>query len=293
MRALGVVVTLSLVLAVVKPAWADARDTKARVAAMKQQLGEQLAALRVQDRKRFEATLTADALVTLGDGAPQQRKELVLQTGVTEPDKITLGKVVAEWEGRWGWAAAETVFVTPPPGHEGGRPQKWTRYWLALFVADGAAVKTRVLVVSRTAPDKTLAGYNYIAELPMLAKPAPAVALLAQPADLAAQLSPRASTTVFGTSPSDRAYGAAAAKKKLASWKHLKLELVGAKKPDDAKHYAPLELVIGDARFTFARVRFVRSKPPHVQMSAFAIARRVGGTWEHVAVLYHPYGQPW
>jgi len=92
---------------------------------------------------------------------------------------------------------------------------------------------------------------------------------------------------VYGSSPSDRGAGAAAAKKLLASWGKLAMEVAYTKDKHDQFMYEPLETTFGDATIAFAQVRLkLTGKKKWVLVSAFAIAKQTPSGPQIVALAY-------
>jgi hypothetical protein len=167
------------------------------------------------------------------------------------------------------------------------KPEPDTIHWLALFVPDGAGVKTKVMAIAGTKPDKALVEYNYAQALVPRSSTSTLVALLAQPAALAKQLASDPATTVFGTSENDRGLGAASAKKLVGSWSKLVLEVVDTPEADRKHDYEPLEVKVGDATAAWARLRM--KLPGHkswIPVDVFAIARKTSSGDEIVAIAY-------
>lgn len=263
---------------------ASAAAADDRAAAVGRMLKAQADALIASNEEALEQTLAKDALVSLGLGRPVA--DFTMQSDLTEPTKIAWGTRRIGWAGTCGWVSAEATFTNPPHPEQLDDPTTTrTRHWVALVVPDGKRITTNVMSVALTTPDKDQSSFAYMSRLPIIAKPSPLVALLANPSELLAHLSSDPSTTVFGSAPRDRAFGPAAAKKLLAGWKQLKLDIVGPEKPGDSS-YEQREVVIGECAAAFARVRLQRGPAKHVVYEGFLIAKRVGARWEVVAASY-------
>lgn len=255
-----------------------------RTAAIKRMLQAQADALIASNEADFKKTATSDALIGLGLDRPQ--RDFVMQSDLTEPKKIAFGAMRTGWAGTCGWVTAEATFTTPPHPEQGGRSRKRTRRWVALVVPDADGVHTRIMQLAIAMPDNQLGTFKFISELPVTSKPLPLVALLADPTAMLAQLSTDPSTSVFGSAPTDRAFGPAAARQLLTRWRKLKLELVDARDVRDKDFYEQRELVAGDCAAAFGQVRLQRADKKHVLYRGFLIAKKHAGRWEVVAASY-------
>jgi len=262
-----------------------ADDVAARTAAIKKLMAAQADALVLQYSDFGEAlnkTLAPDAYSNVA-------------TGLVGAVAVDIGQTKIGWSKTCGWVSAEAQFeprIHPemmqqaPPGKdpvEVHLPSQM-RHWMALVVADGDSVKAKAMRVVYTTSDKVLGTqtFDYIATLPVVKSPPPHVAWLAQPAAAAKELSADPSTTVFGTSKNDHAFGQAAGKKLLASWAKLNLELVMTEHDDDHG-----EVIVGDCAAAYGTVRMKVGKK-FILLDGFAITHKVGDRWELVAYELAP-----
>jgi hypothetical protein len=261
-----------------------------RTAAVKAMIETQRKALLEGNDDAFKATFTSDGVLATG-GRPS---DLVRTWGGV--DSVTQVKIVDSkigWSGSWGWVAIEarvTSVLIAAAVEARAKPEPATFHWVALVVSSGDGVKTKAMALSRTHPDKGLSTYNYVQELvPRVKSPLLADAL-AHPPQLVKLLAADAATSVFGTSPNDRGLGAAAAKKLVAGWSKVALEVVETAKGQqyvDPKDYEPFELDLGDAKFSWARLRMkLPGQKDGVLVNATAIARKTANGFEIVAADY-------
>ncbi|MCE9579536.1 MAG: hypothetical protein K8W52_40820 [Deltaproteobacteria bacterium] len=245
------------------------------------QLKVQTAAIARDDDAAFVATLTPDAMVSLGRPQPERGPTRIAWGFVASAQKITIARTRTGWQGTWGWVAADLRVTTLMHAEAGGAgdpaptPTTDSFHWVSVVVADGAAVKTRAVFLSEAVPDDNLIGYD---DQPALAKDAGQIAsLLARPKALAAQLAASPDLAAFGSSEAERALGAPAVKKLVGSWKNLDLIQVG----DTA------EVIQGDLAFAFADVAMkLKRTPNRIVLHGFVIARKGASGWEVVAVSY-------
>ena len=127
-------------------------------------------------------------------------------------------------------------------------PETHAYHLVELIVPDGKGVKAKVFELLRTTADSSLFHTNETDTLVPPKQTTPAIAMLADPG---AHLSDDPATGVVGTSPGDRGFGLAAAKKLVGSWNKLAFEVV------DTKDYQwePAEIAAGDAKIVWARMR--------------------------------------
>jgi hypothetical protein len=257
-----------------------------RVAEIKAMLETQRKALLKGDDAAFKATLAPDALVSLDGDAPT--KEVRTWHGSWEVSKAAVVDSHVGWSGTWGWLSAEldvSRVGVAEAIEAGGKPRPGRFHLLALVVLDGNAVKTKVLVVTPTKLEKDIYVRNEIQEL-VPRTTSKLVALLAAPSAIASQLANDPAATVFGSAPTERAYGAAA-KKLIGGWSKLTLEVVDTKRAEMKPDYEPLEVSFGDVTVVWARVRYkLPAKKDWFLLDAFAIARKAGDSAELVAVMY-------
>lgn len=245
------------------------------------QLAAQGQALAKGDADRFRATFTADARVAWDGGTPSAKPddaEAWWRDGYYSPERFAIKKSQVAWFGTWGVLAAEVRITQRGYAEPAGagdpdpQPETNTYHWLAVVIADGANVKTRVLQVARVRRDKDLGS----ADTDPAAAPAGTVApLVAQPKLLLAQLASDPNVAVFGTSEAERGLGAAAAKKLLGAWQHLDLIQIG----DTG------EVVDGDLAFAFAHVGLkLKGQQHRTELQGLVIAHKVASTWQVVGV---------
>jgi hypothetical protein len=166
------------------------------------------------------------------------------------------------------------------------KPETNTFHLIELIVPDGKQVKAKIVELMRAVPDKELVDYNDAQDLVPIASPSPLIAALAHPA----QLSTDPGTSVFGTGEGERGLGGPAAKKLVAGWAKLALEVVDTKVESDRSMYRTFEQRIGDATVVWARLRMkLPGKPRWFPINGFAIGRKIGDAWELVAVMYGPH----
>lgn len=276
---------------------AAADDAAARVAQIQAMLAAQIAALVADDEPAFLKTLSPGAPFSLGQA--RVATDQGIQSSLAGPAKIELGETKIGWTGTWGWVAADVRFYAKahPEGMRPGDPPysktPQARRWIALVVADGDGVKTRAMELLMTRPDRDVAEYDAYNDVQALAPRqtlSPLVALLAHPGDAAKLVSSDPATAVFGSARGDVAFGPAAAKKLLASWSRLPLDVPGpSPKPgaSDVAEYTPVEVTAGDATFVWSHVRIQMAGAKRwALLQACAIARNVGGHQELLALGY-------
>jgi hypothetical protein len=262
-------------------------EDKPPVAEIEAMMSKQAAAMIADDEPALAATLAKDGFISTRERPAAGGTSSPSSLGMG-PAKIAFGAKTIGWRGDWGWVIADTKIgfnphpemmnPSKPTSAQMPPPQVW--HWVALVVREGGAIKTRALFATPTAPDKKLAGYNYVAKIPTLSSPSPLVALLAQPAALGKQLGAAREVAILGTSPRDRAIGAAAGKKLLASWTKLGLEVTGASAADSS--FAPVEITVGDVHIAYASMRMRKTVP----LVGVVVARVTGGTTEVLAASY-------
>jgi len=277
---------LVILLALVHVARADDRT-----AAVKAMVEVQRKALLAGDDNAFKATFTADAVL-----ADRNRPSDLVRTwgGVEEVKEVKILDSKLGWSGSWGWVAIEmrvTSVLIAAAVEAGAKPEPVVYHWIALVVPDGDGVKTKAMTLSLTAPDKSLNTNNYVQELVARPKQPPVAAdSLADVAQLGKVLASDAATSVFGTSPTDRGLGLAAAKKLVGGWGKVTLEPVKTAKGQkyvDQKDYDPFVLDVGDASFSWSRLRMkLPGQSRWVLVNASVIARKKGDAFEIVAADY-------
>ena len=279
------VVVLFVILASSRPAHAE----DPHVAAIRTLLGAQTKAWRNSDDKAFAALLAPGALIDTND---YPRTDYVMQPpyGIR---KFAISASKIGWAGTWGWVAAEIKLTSQRYAEPAGmgdpnpKPENETYHWIAMVVADGAAVKTKALVVRKAIPDNYLVEYDVVQNLLPVASPPALVAVLQQPSVLASKLSSDPSTAALGSSPGEFALGPADAKKLAGRWAKLALQVVDTPDKDSKVSYKPIELVIGDGAFVWAKVRMkLPGAKRWIELAGFAIARRLGDGWELVVLGY-------
>ncbi len=275
-------------LAVAMGARAARADDKPPVAEIDAMMTTQAAAMVADDAPALAATLAKGGFIT-SNAQPAPGDTSRPSLFGMGPAKIVFGPKAIGWGGDWGWVIADAK-ISFHPHPEMMDPRKPTSaqmppaviwHWVALVVREGGAIKTRVVIATPTVSDSQLSGYNYVPKLPALASPSPLVALLAQPVALGKLLGKDKATAILGTSPSDRAIGAAAGKKLLARWAKLGFELTGPS-PEDSSTHTPLEIIVGDVHFAYAGIRMRKNIP----LVGVVLARVTGGTTEVLAASY-------
>jgi len=275
---------LAALLVAARPAFGEDR-----IPAMKAMFDAQTKTLMSLDdasRKAFKATLTADALVSWNGERPIA--DFVAWNAVPA-QKVIVAGVRYGWAGAWGWIVADlrityTWYAEPEgAGDPHPKPETHAYRWAALVVPDGAGVKTKVLWAAQAQSDHALLAMNYVQALVPLASPSPNVAVLAKPSAIVAHLAKDAATSVLGTSEDDRGLGPADAKKLVAGWSKLALEVVDTRDDHDKAMYEPFELAVGDASVAWAKMRMkLPGKPTWYPLQGFVILRKS----EIVALVY-------
>lgn len=170
--------------------------------------------------------------------------------------------------GSWGWVAADVAIDQRPYSDSSGAMARSSthRYHVTAVFAQG---KARAIVIADTRADTKL-----VAGSPAKSTGAgPLAQLLAKPASIKLAADP--GVAVLGSSDAELGLGGAAASKLLASWKNLKLSLVG-------KAY---ELIDGDLGIAASEVDLeLKGKP--VRLRGFVVARKVGADWQVVVLQY-------
>jgi hypothetical protein len=275
-------------LAVSHPALAD--DTASRLAAIKTMFDAQTKSFQTLDDEAFKATLTSDALVAFGSNYPRDDYG---SWNLVRAQKVVIVASKSGWAGTWGWIAAElrityTWYAEPEgAGDPHPKPETHTYRFVALVVPDGAGVKAKVLRMAQTTPDKELSASNHAQDLLPIASPPANVALLAQPNAIVALLAKDPATSVLGTSDAERGFGAAAAKRLVARWSKLTLEVVDTPDEHEKLSYKPVELTVGEGAIAWAKLRMkLPGKPTWYPIDAFGVFRKVGDHSEIVALMY-------
>jgi hypothetical protein len=266
-------------------------DGKAPVADIDKLMDKQAAAMIADDAKALEATLAKDGFASTGGRPTPGDVSLPRSIGMGVAS-VAFGAKAIAWRGDWGWIVvdAKIGFWPHPEGMVPGKPTSEqmpppvVQHWLELVVRDGKELKTRALIVTSTTADSSLRGYNYIEKRPAVAKPSALVALLAQPVALGKLLAKDDAVAIIGTSPRDRALGAAAGKKLLAGWANLGLAIVEPDRTESSSDQSgpPAELAFGDVHVAWAELR-MRKKIP---LTAFVIAQVNGDKIEVLAASY-------
>lgn len=228
---------------------AHADDHAAQIKAL---LAAQAKAQIAVDENAFKATLTTDAVGAYAGTNPRSDFGMLGGAITVKAWKITASQ--SGWADTWGWVVADAQITTKMYAEPEGagdphpKPETASYHLVELIVPDGKGVKAKVFELLRTVPDRELFHYNETDTLVPPQKTTPKIQALADPG---AHLSDDPGTSVAGTSPSDRGFGLAAAKKLVASWKKLVIEVV------DTKDYQwePAEIAVGDATVVWARMR--------------------------------------
>lgn len=278
---------LSLVLLVsvgVGSAAAQAEDLPPAKRA-KQLLDKQLAVMTAGGSKELIATLAPDALVLIPD-AYVAAKSLGDFRVFLDPDEASLNPATSRTLVAGGtadviWLGAE---ITQPyriivdcqqnlGKCKGKRPLRATE----LFVKSGEAW-TAVALHLDDPPPKNAMAPDEVTTVVAPTAAGPLTALLTDPTALAAAIKDDPGVIVFGTETTERAVGAAAAKKLLGGWKKLTFELDGK----------PTEVRTKTHGYAAATVRWVRKGKPPIAMRAtvFAVPGPTDGTWKVVAAHY-------
>ena len=280
MRSLAIAVILTL------SGTAVADDTAARTAEIKKLMRAQADAMIADSSDAFDKTLAQDPLVNLQDNqAPNTGYSI--QTDLMNPSKVTFGETRIGWAGTWGWVAAEVQLTNRPHPEwmQSGKMPPKMRHWIAVFVLEGGAVKTKFMVLQQTKPDKELSGFNYVDELPVPTSLGPVAKLLEQPVAAVKLLSKDPATVAFGTSAADRGFGAAAAAKLMKRWAKLAFQVVDSDKGSISKLDEHFEIAIGDATVAWAQIRMKPAKPAIV-LTGVAITRKTAAGMELLVFAY-------
>ena len=278
---------VTLLLALCGTAVAD--DTVARTAEIKKLMRAQADAMIADSHDAFDKTLAKDPLVNLQDNqAPNTGYSI--QTDLMNPSKVTFGATRIGWAGTWGWVAAEVQLTNRPHPEmmQQGRRSVISpkmRHWIAVFVLDGGAVKTKFMVLQQTKPDRDLSGFNYVDELPVPDSLGPVAKLLEQPVSAVKLLSKDPATVAFGTSAADRGLGAAAAAKLMKRWGKLSLQVVDSYKGGSSRLDEHFEVTIGDATVAWAQIR-MRPAKPAIVLTGVAITRKTAAGMELLVFAY-------
>jgi hypothetical protein len=276
---------------VVVAAPASEADDKAPVAQIDALMTKQAAAMVADDSAALTATLAKDGFINTGGRPEPGDTDRPMGIGMG-PATIAFGAKTIGWRGDWGWIAADAkiVFWPHPEGMVPGKPTSEqmpppvTQHWLELVVRDGSELKTRALIITGTASDASLRGYNYVEKKSVVKSPSAVVALLAQPAAMAKLLAKDDAVAILGTSSHDRAIGAAAGKKLLATWTKLGLTIVEPPAGEGTTNLSgpPVELTFGDVHVAWAELRLRKNIP----LRAIVIARVTADRTEVLAATY-------
>ena len=251
-------------------------DAKARIAAMEKMFAAQTKAWLAGDKAAYQATLTSDALTGIVGGL---NKNFFM---LARPTKLEVRTKKLGWGGGWGWIAAELRLTTPDD--ETKKSVVTVRHYTAFVVPDGDGVKTRLLELEFVKPDSEL---DATEEVVAAETPDAKVALLAQPATLAKNLSKDPATSVVGSAERDRGYGRAAAAKLLGGWSKLSLEIADTTAPHYKSLYTPVVVTAGDGVAIWARLRMKLPKGKEwVDITGFLIGKQIGDRIEVVALSY-------
>ena len=259
-------------------------DDKKRIAQIKAAIDVQAKAIVAGDEKAFVSTGTDNLVYGLVEHPLDTNSFQVDLIGV---DKIDFATTSIGWSGTFGWAVADVRWY-PQPYPEGMKPgdpnhqyTEWnTRRWIAMFVADGDdAVKLRAMRLDPTRDDKNLYGSGDAPLGKARTDLSPMLTFLIQPTLASKALGSDPNVAVYGTAPGDRGVGPKAAKRLLASWTKLTLEI------SDSSYAHPVELSGGDGVIVDARIR-MKSGKYWVPINATAIGHKVGDRWELDALVY-------
>jgi hypothetical protein len=283
---------LLLLLAIlVAPSVSRADDTADRLKAITAAFKAQTDSLKKDGGADFQAVVGSDALVSWS--ASDHPRTDFSSWNPVNADKIKVLSLKMGWAGTFGWLVADlkitfTWYAEPDgAGNPHPLPETHQYHYVAVFAPDGTGVKTKLVHVAEAIADKNLVAYDYAKALPALASPSPNVAMLATPSKLASMMSADSATTVFGTSPADKAHGGAAARKLLARWAKVGLEVVDSdpKEKNDDIFYKPVELTVGDATIVWARLRMKLGKNLY-PVDGLAVLRKNGDKTEIVVLAY-------
>jgi hypothetical protein len=240
--------------------------------------------------EKFAATMTADGrLARNGDWL---RPDLMLAPPYNI-SKLAITATQIGWSGSWGWVVAEIKLTSRMYAEPAGagdphpQPKDEVYHWIELVVADGDSVKGKALGIYSAQPDTSLETYNSVQKLPPIESPPPVLAALADAKQLPGLLAKDAATSVLGTSDREAALGIAAARKLVAGWSKLVIQVVGTNDDHDKLFYTPVEISVGDAIVTWGRLRMkLPNNPAWYELDGFGIARKTTTGFEFVALAY-------
>ncbi len=257
-------------------AGASTADTRAKVV-----LDQQVKAL-PSDHAAFMATFAKGAVVMLPrlsvllDPSLEIGGQITGLTPHAAMKSVKVKKLVTGGDAAGAWLAAELemVMLESEPGE---KPATTTRTVRAVELLD-AASDWRVVAASFTDGRTIERSKQSLGAIPSPTAVGPLVKLLAAPDALAAALATDPAV-VYGTDPTERAFGAAAGKSLLAKWAKLPLAV---EEKDLARE------VHGKAwGFAMADVNLAKPGGPPYRMSGFVVAAaNPDGSWQPVAVSY-------